>query len=266
MPAGRTWFSRRPGMPIAGRPGSRPSPVFRRSWAGETTRPDARTTGAPSRSAGLRLRRSTGIRFRSGRGSCCAGIGRLDRRGEAGEGALRSPRIRRLRGDRAEEGSTSVARRSSAWSGTRQETADDPEGPPLGPAVDRLIAWTLALAAGLPRLWALDLRPLHHDEGSNAIFPVASGARGDLSIRSRQITTGRPSTTSAPGHCGSWGRARCAAPRAGAPGDRARPARLGAAARDRPAGSGRRGAVRRLLALVRLLLARRDPRDWFSCS
>ncbi len=32
------------------------------------------------------------------------------------------------------------------------------------------MSWALTLLAGALRFWALDLRPLHHDEGSNAIF------------------------------------------------------------------------------------------------
>ena len=36
--------------------------------------------------------------------------------------------------------------------------------------LEKVMPWALLLAAGLPRLWALALRPLHHDEGSNAIF------------------------------------------------------------------------------------------------
>lgn len=35
---------------------------------------------------------------------------------------------------------------------------------------ERLVPWALLLAAGVPRFWSLDLRPLHHDEGSNVIF------------------------------------------------------------------------------------------------
>jgi uncharacterized protein (TIGR03663 family) len=37
-------------------------------------------------------------------------------------------------------------------------------------ARDRIVGWSLTLIAAAPRLWALDRRPLHHDEGSNAIF------------------------------------------------------------------------------------------------
>jgi uncharacterized protein (TIGR03663 family) len=37
-------------------------------------------------------------------------------------------------------------------------------------AAERLVPWLLFALAAAPRLIALDLRPLHHDEGSNAIF------------------------------------------------------------------------------------------------
>jgi uncharacterized protein (TIGR03663 family) len=35
---------------------------------------------------------------------------------------------------------------------------------------DRIVGGSLTIVAAALRLWALDLRPLHHDEGSNAIF------------------------------------------------------------------------------------------------